>query len=111
MASARLAAGKKASEILVLSMGESVFYTDFFVIASGANRRQTRAIAAEIQEKLKDQHGRPTRVEGEAEGEWVLLDYLFVVVHIFTSTARDFYRLETLWGDVPRLAVPDLDRE
>lgn len=92
-------------------MGESVSYTDFFVIVSGANRRQTRAIAAEIQEKLKERYGRPTRVEGEAEGEWVLLDYLYVIVHIFTSTARDFYRLETLWGDVPRLAVPELGSE
>jgi ribosome-associated protein len=84
----------------VLAMGEAVNYTDYFVIATGANPRQTKAIAEEIVLKLKPQH-RPTRIEGEREGEWVLLDYLDVVVHVFTPTARDFYRLETLWGDVP----------
>jgi len=100
-----LAAGKKAHDIVVLSMDEAVSYTDFFVIASGANTRQTKAIAAEIQHKLRAER-RPARVEGEREGEWILLDYIDVVVHVFSPTARDFYRLETLWGDVPRLEVP-----
>lgn len=85
----------------MLAMGGAVNYTDFFVIATGANPRQTKAIAEEIVLKLKPQH-RPARVEGEREGEWVLLDYLDVVVHVFTPAARDFYRLETLWGDMPR---------
>lgn len=85
-------------------MSHAVNYTDFFVIVSGANPRQTRAIAEEIVVKLRPQH-RPTRVAGEREGEWILLDYLDVVVHVFTPAARDFYRLETLWGDVPRVEV------
>ena len=85
-------------------MDEAVSYTDFFVVTSGANTRQTRAIADEIQQKLRTER-RPARIEGEREGEWILLDYIDVVVHVFTPTARDFYRLETLWGDVPRLEV------
>ena len=97
------AADKKAEDLVVLAIGEAVSYTDFFVLATGANVRHTRAIADEIQLKLKPR--RPARVEGEREGEWILLDYIDVVVHVFTPAARDFYRLEALWGDVPRLAL------
>jgi ribosome-associated protein len=87
-------------------MGEAVTYTDYFVIASGGNVRQTKAIADEIQGKLRTKR-HPARVEGEREAEWILLDYLDVVVHVFTPAARDFYRLENLWGDVPREAVAE----
>ncbi len=83
-------------------MDEAVSYTDYFVIVSGANARQTKAIADEVQRSLRAAR-RPARVEGEREGEWILVDFIDVVVHVFTTTARDFYRLETLWGDVPRL--------
>ena len=89
----------------MLAMDEAVSYTDFFVLASGANTRQTRAIADAIQQQLRAER-RPARVEGEREGEWILIDFIDVVVHVFTTPARDFYRLETLWGDVPRLDVP-----
>jgi ribosome-associated protein len=99
-----LAADKKAEDAVVLTMDEAVSYTDYFVLLTGANARQTRAIAQEIQHRLRSEH-RPARVEGEREGEWILIDYIDVVVHVFTTTARDFYRLETLWGDVPRLVV------
>jgi ribosome-associated protein len=85
-------------------MDEAVSYTDYFVLLTGANTRQTRAIADEIQKRLRKEQ-RAARVEGEREGEWILIDYIDVVVHIFTTTAREFYRLETLWGDVPRLDV------
>jgi ribosome-associated protein len=87
-------------------MGEAVSYADFFVIATGANTRQTKAIADEIVAKLRPAR-RPARVEGDREGEWILIDYLDVVVHVFTPAARDFYRLEALWGDVPRAALDD----
>jgi ribosome-associated protein len=87
-------------------MDEAVSYTDFFVIVSGANTRQTKGIADEIQHSLRAER-RPARVEGEREGEWILLDFLDVVVHVFTATAREFYRLETLWGDVPRFEVAE----
>lgn len=86
-------------------MDEAVSYTDYFVVVSGATTRQTRAISDEIQQRLRVER-RPARVEGEREGDWILIDFIDVVVHVFTPTARDFYRLETLWGDVPRLDVP-----
>jgi ribosome-associated protein len=83
-------------------MSEAVSYTDFFIVISGSNPRQTKAIADEIQRGLRNEHLRPARAEGEREGDWVLLDYIDVVVHVFTPQARDFYRLDALWGDVPR---------
>lgn len=89
-------------------MGDAVTYTDFFVIAGGATPRQTRAIADEIQTRLRRRR-RPARVEGEREAQWILLDYLDVVVHVFTPAAREFYRLENLWGDVPRVAVGEAE--
>jgi ribosome-associated protein len=85
-------------------MGEAVGYTDFFVILTGATTRQTKAIADAVLEKLRARR-RPARVEGEREAEWILLDFIDVVVHVFTPSARDFYRLEVLWGDVPRLTI------
>lgn len=83
-------------------MAEAVTYTDYFVVATGSNARLTRAIADEIQTRLR-RRVRPARVEGEREGDWILLDYLDVVAHVFTPAAREFYRLEHLWGDVPRV--------
>ncbi len=83
-------------------MAGAVTYTDYFVIATGASARHARAIADDIQTRLR-QCRRPARVEGEREADWILLDYLDVVVHVFTPQARAFYRLENLWGDVPRV--------
>ena len=87
------ATAKKAENVVVLAMTDAVSYTDFFVIVTGANPRQTKAIADEIVAKLRPRR-RPARTEGEREGEWVLLDFIDVVVHVFTPAARDFYRLE-----------------
>jgi ribosome-associated protein len=78
-------------------------YTDFFVICSGRSSRQTKAIADEIRYSLKQEKIAASRVEGEAEGDWILMDYLSVVVHVFTPRARDFYRLEVLWKEAPRV--------
>jgi ribosome-associated protein len=89
-------------------MGDAVSFTDFFVIATGANPRQTKAIAEDIVLKVRPGR-RPARAEGEREGEWILIDYIDVVVHVFTPAAREFYRLEALWGDVPRLELPAED--
>ena len=98
---AALAADKVASEIVILDMREVVSYTDYFVICSGRNPRQTQAISDELQEALKRDGVRAQRIEGRRQGDWVLLDFLDVVVHVFTPDARAYYRLESLWGEVP----------
>jgi ribosome-associated protein len=96
------AADKKASDIVVLDLREVAGYTDFFVIVSGTSDRQAKAIHDGIHKALKDDHGLlPRRVEGLTEARWVLMDYLDVVVHVFTPDTREYYRLEQLWGDVP----------
>lgn len=101
----RLAAEKKAHDPVVLDMAEAVGYTDYFVIVSGGSTRQTKAIAAAVSEGLRAGGVRAAHAEGQREAEWILLDYLDIVVHVFTPGARDFYRLEALWRDVPRVSV------
>lgn len=86
-------------------MREVCSYTDFFIICSGRSGRQAQAIADEIRFRLKQEGVLPLRVEGEQQGDWILLDYLGVVVHVFTPEARDFYRLETLWKEAPQVEV------
>lgn len=88
-------------------MSRAVTYTDCFVLVTGQTTRQTQALNEAIQRGLRRDGIRPARVEGERAGEWILLDYLDIVVHIFTPQAREFYRLEQLWGDVPHLTVTD----
>jgi ribosome-associated protein len=96
---------KKAADVVALDLRAVAGYTDYFVIASGGSDRQTKAIHDGIHEGLKKQHGvLPRRVEGLSEARWILMDYLDVVVHVFIPETRDFYRLEALWGDVPRRA-------
>jgi ribosome-associated protein len=89
----------------VLDLRGVLGYTDMFVIATGNTDRQVKAIHDGIHQALKDQHGLlPRRVEGLTEARWVLMDYLDVVVHVFTPETRDYYRLEQLWGEVPSRA-------
>ena len=81
-------------------------YTDFFVVCTGQNPRQTKAIHDEVHTRLKhDDRLLPRSVEGEAEATWIIADYLDVVLHVFTPEMRAFYRLEELWGDVPSVEV------
>jgi ribosome-associated protein len=81
-------------------------YTDFFVLASGRNSRQTAAIYDEVHGRLKHEAKlSPRAVDGQQEGEWIIADYLDVVLHVFTPETRAFYRLEDLWGDVPAVDV------
>ena len=97
------AADRKAIDIVALDLREVAGYTDFFVICSGNSDRQTKAIHDAIHQGLKkEQRLLPRRVEGLSEARWILMDYLDVVVHVFTPETRDFYRLEALWGEVPR---------
>jgi ribosome-associated protein len=99
---ARLAADKKAIEIVELDLRGVLGYTDYFLICSGNTTRQTKAIHDGILEGLKREHGTlPRRVEGASRADWILMDYLDVVVHIFTPQAREYYRLEQLWGEAP----------
>jgi ribosome-associated protein len=99
------AADKKAIDVVELDLRGVVGYTDFFVICSGNTDRQTKAIHDGIHLGMKDDHGiLPRQVEGAAEASWILLDYLDVVVHVFTPETRAFYRLEQLWGEAPARA-------
>lgn len=104
---ARLAAEKRASGLVILDMREACSFTDYFVIGSGRSVRQTAAICDEVRVGLKKQGIIPLRVEGERQGDWVLMDYLDVVLHVFTPAARDFYRLEVLWKEARRLETEE----
>ena len=101
-----LASDKKAIDIRVLDLRGIVGYTDYFIVCSGNTERQTKAIHDAIHYELKHGDGLlPSRTEGEREARWILLDYLDCVVHIFTPEARDYYRLEQLWGEAPARSV------
>ena len=102
---AAIASDRKAIDIRVLDVSGMVGYTDFFVICSGNTERQTKAIHDAIHEDLKAEGVLPRRTEGAREARWVLMDYLDAVVHIFTPDAREFYRLEQLWGEAPSRSV------
>ena len=106
---ANYASDKKAIDIVALDLRGIAGYTDFFLICSGGSDRQAKAIHDGIHQGMKSEHDTlPRRVEGQSEAKWILMDYLDCVVHVFTPEARDYYRLEQLWGDVPRLEL-DLD--
>ena len=97
---------KKAIDPVLLDLRGVIGYTDFFMICSGNTERQAKAIHDGIHLGMKDDHGLlPRRVEGVSESRWILMDYLDVVVHLFTPEARDFSRLEQLWGEAPKRAV------
>jgi ribosome-associated protein len=84
-------------------MRDLVTYTDHMVVCTGQTPRQTKAISDEVRLKLKSDYSlNPRKVEGDREAEWILLDYVDIVVHVFTPQARDFYRLDRLWHEAPR---------
>jgi ribosome-associated protein len=99
---ATAASGVKAEDVKVLDMHELVSYTDYLVICTGRNVRLTKRIAEEVAFKLKQETGiLPAGSEGAGDGEWVLLDYLDFMVHVFTPESREFYRLDVLWKQAP----------
>jgi ribosome-associated protein len=103
---AEIASDRKAADVRVLDLRDVVSYTDYFVVCSGNTERQTKAIHDAVYRTLKDEEGLlPRRAEGEREARWILLDYLDCVVHIFTPEAREYYRLESLWGEAPARSV------
>ena len=99
---ARAALDVKAEEVRLLDMHELVTYTDFIVVCTGRNTRLTRRIAEEVAHQVKAGSGLlPVGTEGSTAGEWILLDFLDFVVHVFTPQAREFYRLDVLWKQAP----------
>jgi ribosome-associated protein len=100
---AALAQEKLARDVVIFDMQPVCSYTDYFVVCTGNNPRQTKGIWDEVHGRLKQDDGLlPASVAGLTEATWILADYLDVVLHVFTPEARDFYRLDDLWGDVPR---------
>ncbi len=105
---AEAAASKKAEDIVALDVADLLVVTDYFVIASGRTNIQVRAIADEIEEQLRVRGGiKPIGREGQQEAKWILVDYGDLVIHVFQPEDRGFYRLEKLWGDAPRMTLPD----
>jgi ribosome-associated protein len=100
------AADKKATDVMALYVAETLVVTDYFLIATGTNDRQVHAIADSIEDALREAGAKPIGREGERELTWVLLDYGDFVVHVFQPAEREFYRLEKLWSDAPRLDLP-----
>jgi ribosome-associated protein len=100
------AADRKALDIVQLDLRGIIGYTDYFVICTGRTDRQVKAIHDAIHQGMKSEHGRlPRRVEGVSQANWILMDYLDVVVHVFTPETREYYRLEQLWGEAPAQVV------
>lgn len=101
---------KKATDIVLLDLTSKTDVCDYFLICTGANPRQVDAIVDEVREKVSANCGlSPLSCEGREGLSWVLVDYGSVVVHVFKPETRDFYRLEALWGDAPRVEL-DLER-
>jgi ribosome-associated protein len=105
---AALVDGKGGTEVVAIDVSELLGYTDYLVIGTARNERQAKAIADEVQLRLKREDGLlARRVEGLPEARWVLVDYLDCVLHVFVAETRELYRLEQLWGEAPRLELED----
>ena len=99
----RVLAARKAERLIVLDLRGKSTFTDFFVICHGSSERQVKSLAEELVDRVREEAGRKPVIEGLSRGEWVLLDYGDFLVHVFSESARAFYRLESLWGDAPHL--------
>jgi ribosome-associated protein len=102
---AHLCLDLKATDVVLLDLGDVSDATDYFVIASGSSDTHVRAIAEHVLEELKKEGIRAHHIEGLQQGRWVLLDYIDFVVHVFHPTLRDFYQLERLWSDASAVAI------
>jgi ribosome-associated protein len=108
-AAAAAASSKKAEQIVILDVSKQLVITDHFLICSGSSDRQVKSIADEVQKSLAaEQNIKPFRREGEREGRWVLLDYVDFVVHVFHKEDREYYDLERLWSDAPKVEYEDV---
>jgi ribosome-associated protein len=96
---------RKAIDPVLFEVGKLLSITDYFLIASGNSSRQVQAIARHLQRRMREQGFRPDGIEGEQEGHWVLMDYGDLVIHLFYKPIREFYDLEGLWIEAPRMDV------
>jgi ribosome-associated protein len=99
--------GKQAQRVLILDVRGLTSIADAFILLSGRSSRQVTAVADHIRQQLKQQGRRPLSVEGERDGQWVLMDYGDVLIHLFYEPVRQFYDLEGLWADAPRIQIAD----
>jgi ribosome-associated protein len=99
---ARAAAGMFARDVTIIDLTDVVSYTDYFVVASAETERQTRRIVEEVLDKMREEGYRPRSRRVDEGTAWISLDFLDVVVHVFTDEARDYYRLESLWRGAPQ---------
>jgi len=106
----RAALDKKAMDVVVLDLRQTPAFTDFFVLCSGQNPRQVKAIADGVEESLRAARLRPAHIEGYDRAEWVLMDFFSFIVHVFSPHTREFYALERLWGDAERIEISNETR-
>ena len=104
----KAAVAKKAEQLVVLDLRKDAGFTDYFVLATGANARQIRAIAEAVEEALSARQVKPSHTEGYGRTEWILLDYFDFVVHVFSAQTRAFYGLERLWGNATSVDISAL---
>lgn len=102
---------RKAVDPILMEVGRLTSIADYFLVASGASSRQVQAISQHMARRLREEGFRPFGVEGEQEGHWVLMDYGDVVIHIFYQPVREFYDLEGLWTEAPRVALDDQNKK
>ncbi|GAB3862132.1 ribosome silencing factor [Nocardioides maradonensis] len=104
---ARAASDKLATDLIAFDVSEQLAITDAFLLASGSNDRQVKAIVEEIEDRVREAGAKPIRREGERDGRWVLLDFGDIVVHVQHEEERQYYALERLWRDCPTIPLPD----
>jgi ribosome-associated protein len=108
-AAAKAASDKQAGDVITFDVSDQLVITDAFLLCSGSNDRQVRAIVDAVEESLREVGAKPVRREGERDGRWVLIDYADIVVHVQHQEERSFYALERLWRDCPAIPLPEVD--
>lgn len=101
--SVKASKAKKAEDIVVMDLSEVSSFTDFFIIVNGNSNRQNLAIYESVEQELKKENIKPLSVEGKENAEWILIDYGSFIIHVFSRRAREYYSLEKLWGDCPKI--------
>ena len=108
---ARAALEKKASDVLILDVQELTSIADYFIVASGESERQVKAIANHIAREISSEYQITPLIEGAGTSMWILLDFGDIVAHVFKTDIRQYYGLEKMWADAPRLSLPEVDHD